>query len=1156
MAAPFRRQPGPGGGSTKKKLAFWAFLAALTAAQYSAQDSLDDHVSRSASRETGVQRSAVPISAGRSPAEDALPKSESTFAKDRNTHKSNNDDLMSALAPARVDDVVRAPLARGGQPSGLASLPAARSLQDWEVEDFILVATIDGSLHALDRKSGKEKWILGNPESPMIETIHYRQNRPSGHNLDAEDDFMFIVEPSLDGNLYVQHKDPSIGLQRLDMTVRSLVDRSPQRTREPPLVFVARKEASMYTIDAATGNVKDFIDTTAIYSSADATKGSCRRLSGFEIDEQDCEPAGVLHLGRTTHSVFIQDAVTREVICTIKYSEWTPNNGDQDLHSQYNIPFDNRRIHSFHDGQFIGLDVSGIDRRTKFHGKLDTPVARVWDVARPIGHLASESSLIMFPPPAEPENFRSVEWSGDYSQDKVFLNRTEAGWYAMSELRYPGVTSHAKKAKIHTLDGLETRYLDFEVDSENLIGYHDLHTLGNRGNIPLTISGPLPVSELTVPPEGGMSAPSPRTTSWLTSQTSLQYPTGILVIVTILFALAFTKNFNGDRSAVHGNERQGLQMLTEKPLPDLPRKDLQSLSNDTSTAVRPGGQVGRHASDALASSRRTSLPSPGSAEEQGSVLDLPKSSPRQNLESLEDHGSESESDDEALESKTGEGGVGPRKKTKRGKRGARKGKRGAKKSMNPDSVEELMIVPERTQKDGEMVVGRLKIDTKTCLGNGSSGTVVFPGQFDGRDVAVKRIVRSTHSLAAKEIKHLLSSDENLHVIRYIGKEETTNFTYIALDRFIASLDQVIEHPGRYPNLVCPPKGLDVRDALCQITDGVQHLHSLKLVHRDIKPQNVLVRAVKSHRPVIGQPKLQFVITDFGLCRTLDDGPNSTYVPTANHTAAGTSGWRAPELLVNSKASVAAPAASTGASTRSNSHSSDWTVIDPPTGRRATKAIDIFALGCVFFYIMTQGRHPFDVGGESLGRDLNIKENRSDLEVLRLYDYSFEADDLIMQMLKHNPRNRPDTATILLHPYFWDCNTKLDFLCEISDRFEHEKLTPDSAFLAALEAQGANVIGPTNDFLKALPKNFINEMGKQRKYTGSKMLDLLRVIRNKKNHFQDLPENVREMMMGGTAEGYFGFWGRRFPSLLVVCHALVLEMNLVGRWRLERYFSSA
>ncbi len=1158
MAAPFRRQPGPGGGSTKKKLAFWAFLAALTAAQYPSHDPVNERVPHAVSRESRVQRSATTLSAGRSPAESPLHKLDTTYAKHRNTHTSDNDDFMSALAPARVDEVVRAPPARNGQPSGLSSLPAARSLQDWEAEDFILVATIDGSLHALDRKNGRERWALGDPDSPMIQTIHHRQNRSHHNNLNSDDEFMFIVEPSLDGNLYIQHKDPAIGLQRLDMTVRSLVDRSPQRTRDPPLVFVARKEASMYTIDAATGIVKDFIDTTATYFNEDATKGSCRRLSGFEIDEQDCEPAGVLHVGRTTHSVVIQDGVTREMICTIKYSEWTPNNGDMDLHGQYNVPFDNRKIHAFHDGRFIGLDLSGDERRTKFHGKLDTPVARVWDLARPIGHLTSESSLVMFSPPADPASLSAIHWDAELSQDKVFVNRTDGGWYAMSELRYPGITSQAKKAKIHTVGGLETRYLDFDADFESLIGYHDLNLIGNRDRIPLTISGPLPASELTVPPDKDLGTSSPLTVPSMVAYSTSTYSTGILVVMTVLFAFAFARNWKTNHTSLHTSlqthGKQGPQMLMEKPLPDLPRSRSQSLNNGTLVAALGDVQVNMNTTTMAVPLIKESALACEPEEQQILMRGMPSPQPRQNSAGLQDQGSESESDEENAENKNGETTPGTRRKTKRGKRGARKGKKGPKKSMNPDSMEDLMIVPERMQKDGEMIVGRLQVDTKTCLGNGSSGTVVFPGEYDGREVAVKRIVRSTHSLAAKEIKHLLSSDENPHVIRYIGKEETTSFTYIALDRFTASLDQVIEHAERYPTLVCPPKGLDVKDALCQITDGVQHLHSLKLVHRDIKPQNVLVRAVKSQRPVIGQPKLQFVITDFGLCKTLDDGPNSTYAPTANHTAAGTSGWRAPELLVNSRASVAAPLASTGTtSTRSNSHSSDGTTIDPPTGRRATKAIDIFSLGCVFFYIMTQGRHPFDVGGESLGRDLNIKENRSDLEVLRLYDYSYEADDLIMQMLKHDPRERPDTATVLLHPYFWDFDTKLDFLCEVSDRFEHEKLTPDSTHLAALEAQGPNVIGPTNDFLKALPKNFINEMGKQRKYTGSRMLDLLRVIRNKKNHFHDLPENVREMMLGGSAEGYFAFWGRRFPSLLVVCHALVLERGLVSGWRLERYF---
>jgi len=384
---------------------------------------------------------------------------------------------------------------------------------------------------------------------------------------------------------------------------------------------------------------------------------------------------------------------------------------------------------------------------------------------------------------------------------------------------------------------------------------------------------------------------------------------------------------------------------------------------------------------------------------------------------------------------------------------------------------------------------------------------------------------------------------------------------------------------QYPNLVRLPAGFDKKDCLLQITQGVSHLHSLKLVHRDIKPQNVLVKAVKTNRPTDGLPKLHFVISDFGLAKPLEEGPESAFAPTANHTAAGTTGWRAPELLVSNRDEIAAPTANSVHS-RSTNHSADGstTVLDRPSGRRATKAIDIFSLGCVFYYVMTQGCHPFDIGGTSLGRDLNIKENRFSTQDLRLHNYQFDADDLIMQMLKHDPKHRPDTQAVRKHPYFWPVEDKLDFLCDVSDCYEKEKnsiknIHDENAVrteaeleslmeLAALEELGSDVIGPTKDFLRALPRTFLTEMGKQRKYTGSKMIDLLRVIRNKKNHFHDLPEDVKENMLGLAAgvedgrritAGYYEFWAKRFPSLLVNCHCLIWERGLVQRMGLGRYY---
>ena len=43
------------------------------------------------------------------------------------------------------------------------------------------------------------------------------------------------------------------------------------------------------------------------------------------------------------------------------------------------------------------------------------------------------------------------------------------------------------------------------------------------------------------------------------------------------------------------------------------------------------------------------------------------------------------------------------------------------------------------------------------------------------------------------------------------------------------------------------------DILYQLTSGLHYLHSLKIVHRDIKPQNILVANIK--RMVNGKIKL-------------------------------------------------------------------------------------------------------------------------------------------------------------------------------------------------------------------------------------------------------------------------------------------------------------
>lgn len=142
---------------------------------------------------------------------------------------------------------------------------------------------------------------------------------------------------------------------------------------------------------------------------------------------------------------------------------------------------------------------------------------------------------------------------------------------------------------------------------------------------------------------------------------------------------------------------------------------------------------------------------------------------------------------------------------------------------------------------------------------------------------------------------------------------------------------------------------------------------------------------------------------------------------------------------------------------------------------------------------------------------------------------------------------------MIHPFFWSPTERLSFLCDVSDHFEFEPRDPPSPALLSLESVAAMVMGPEMDFLKPLPRDFRDSLGKQRKYTGSKMLDLLRALRNKRNHYNDMPDHLKAHI-GGLPVGYLLFWTVRFPSLLINCHWVVVTLGLTDIERFRRYFT--
>jgi serine/threonine-protein kinase/endoribonuclease IRE1 len=362
---------------------------------------------------------------------------------------SDDERAVATLAPAGLRPAVRAPPASrsaAGSSAGLAQPLHARKLQDWEVENFVLMATVDGSIYARDRNTGKELWKFFS-EDPMVQTKYNRDPASNHDGEDTNDDFMWIVEPSDGGSLYAFMPGPDTGIQKLPMTVRQLADfLSPYTSEDSSFVYNAEKRTNLFTLNATNGAALKYF---GVGGGGVMDKQNCRKVSGLEPDEDEdeCEPTPTLQLGRTEYTVNIQDFKTLQNVCTIKYFEWTPNKRDGDLADKYFTTMDNKYIYSRYDGSIIALEHHTDDKthplplyQKKF---TSSPVVRVFDVVKPQGTDSRDTPLVILPQPIAPVVL------GERTEN-VFINCTETGsWYAMSELSYPSVTDGASEAKCY-----------------------------------------------------------------------------------------------------------------------------------------------------------------------------------------------------------------------------------------------------------------------------------------------------------------------------------------------------------------------------------------------------------------------------------------------------------------------------------------------------------------------------------------------------------------------------------------------------------------------------------------------------------------------------------------------------------------------------------
>lgn len=147
--------------------------------------------------------------------------------------------------------------------------------------------------------------------------------------------------------------------------------------------------------------------------------------------------------------------------------------------------------------------------------------------------------------------------------------------------------------------------------------------------------------------------------------------------------------------------------------------------------------------------------------------------------------------------------------------------------------------------------GVIKVNEDIILGHGGHGTIVYKGVLEGRQVAVKRMLKTYNASADREIALLIESDGHPNVVRYFLKEVRGDFVYLALELCDLSLHDLIGHiRHRLERGLSNDEKRIVfvasKAILYQIAKGAEHLHKLMIVHRDLKPANILLGHSKQY----------------------------------------------------------------------------------------------------------------------------------------------------------------------------------------------------------------------------------------------------------------------------------------------------------------------
>ncbi|XP_053556212.1 serine/threonine-protein kinase Nek1 [Bombina bombina] len=250
------------------------------------------------------------------------------------------------------------------------------------------------------------------------------------------------------------------------------------------------------------------------------------------------------------------------------------------------------------------------------------------------------------------------------------------------------------------------------------------------------------------------------------------------------------------------------------------------------------------------------------------------------------------------------------------------------------------------------------------IGEGSFGiAILVKAKEDGKQYVIKEIGISKMSNKEREESRrevaVLANMKHPNIVQYRESFEESGCLYIVMD--YCEGGDLFKKINSQKGVLFPED--QILDWFVQLCLALKHVHDRKILHRDIKSQNIFL--TKGGTIQLG---------DFGIARVL----NST-VELAR-TCIGTPYYLSPEICEN---------------------------------RPYNNKSDIWALGCVLYEMCTL-KHAFEAGNM---KNLVLKIIRGSYPPVPV-EYSYDLRNLLSLLFKRNPKDRPSINSILEKPFIF------------------------------------------------------------------------------------------------------------------------------------------